>query len=180
MTRLVLINGAPGSGKSTLAALLARDEPLTLAIDIDVIKHSLGRWDSDRAASGLLARRLAAVMVSEHLTSGRDVVIGQFLARTEFIEELESVASGLDADFVEVVLSVDEGTLRLRLDQRTLNPERPEHLVNAALVSGADAPGPVRSIDRLLELRPSAIVIDARGSVESTLQLIRGALSRVR
>ena len=90
------------------------------------------------------------------------------------------MASGLDADFVEVVLSVDEGTLRLRLDQRALKPERPEHLVNAALVSRADAPGLVRSIDRLLGLRPSAIIIDARGSVESTLQLVRGALSRVR
>ena len=44
MTRLVLINGAPGSGKSTLADGLAQNQPMTLALDVDVIKHSLGRW----------------------------------------------------------------------------------------------------------------------------------------
>ena len=59
MTRLVLINGAPGSGKSTLADGLAQDQPMTLALDVDVIKHSLGRWSDDLLASGLHARRLS-------------------------------------------------------------------------------------------------------------------------
>ena len=41
---LLLLNGAPGSGKSTLAALLTAERPGALALDIDAIKHSLGRW----------------------------------------------------------------------------------------------------------------------------------------
>lgn len=49
MSRLVLINGAPGAGKSTLAQALAQDRPMTLALDIDALKHSLGCW-----AEGLL------------------------------------------------------------------------------------------------------------------------------
>jgi adenylate kinase family enzyme len=39
MARLVLINGAPGSGKSTMAQTLAKEEAMTLALDVDVIKR---------------------------------------------------------------------------------------------------------------------------------------------
>lgn len=56
VTRLVLINGAPGSGKSTIAAALAHDVPMTLALDVDALKHSLGRWDQDTHVSGMHAR----------------------------------------------------------------------------------------------------------------------------
>lgn len=73
--RLVLINGAPGSGKSTLAHRLAQDRPLTLALDVDVLKHSLGRWGDDVRISGLHARRLSLVLVREHLDTGYDVVL---------------------------------------------------------------------------------------------------------
>src|SRR5699024_11891186 len=59
----------PGSGKSTLAARLAEERPLALALDIDVLKHSLGGWDEDLTRSGLQARRLAAAMIGQHLRS---------------------------------------------------------------------------------------------------------------
>lgn len=177
MARLTLINGAPGSGKSTLAHLLAQDEPLTLALDIDVIKHSLGQWDLDMNGAGQAARRLAVAMVVEQLSSGSDVIVGQFLARPEFIEQLEALASGHNADFVEVVLSVDQPGLRSRLEQRAVSPQRSEHLVNAALVTPSDVPVLVQTMEDLVELRPSAVVIDANGSLTSTLQLIRKSLT---
>ena len=45
MPHLVLINGAPASGKSTLARMYADEHPLTLALDIDVLRAMLGcRW----------------------------------------------------------------------------------------------------------------------------------------
>jgi predicted kinase len=76
VARLVLINGAPGSGKSTLAHLLAQDEPLTLALDVDAIKHSLGQWQSATPAAGITARRLAVALAAEHLRQGHDVLVG--------------------------------------------------------------------------------------------------------
>jgi hypothetical protein len=90
MARLILLNGAPGSGKSTLAELLAQDRPLMLPIDVDGIKHSLGSWSEDTWASGLHARRLTVALAREQLGAGHDVVVGQYLARTEFIEALEN------------------------------------------------------------------------------------------
>ena len=92
MTRLVLINGAPGSGKSTLADGVAQNQPMTLALDVDVIKHSLGCWSDDLLASGLHARRLSLALAREQLNAGYDVVLGQYLARTPFIEDLERLA----------------------------------------------------------------------------------------
>src|SRR5699024_7304091 len=105
---LMLLNGAPGSGKSTLAVLLAAERPLALALDIDTIKHSLGRWGQGLQAAGLRARRLAVVMIRRHLADGHDVVIGQYLARTPFLGELEQLAADCGARFLEAALVLDE------------------------------------------------------------------------
>jgi predicted kinase len=176
MTRLVLINGAPGSGKSTLAAALAQDLTMTLALDVDGIKHSLGRWDENPHASGLHARRLSLALAREHLTVGYDVVLGQYLARTAFIEDLESLASALDAKFFEFVLDLDAPMLAERLAARRSAPSRTEHRVNNGLVGPADAEGLVDSMAVLREARPQALWVDARGSLSSTLDLLRAAL----
>jgi chloramphenicol 3-O-phosphotransferase len=41
---LVLLNGAPSTGKSTLARLYAERHPLTLALDLDLLRAMLGGW----------------------------------------------------------------------------------------------------------------------------------------
>lgn len=176
MTRLVLINGAPGSGKSTLADGLAQDQPMTLALDVDVIKHSLGRWGEDLLASGLHARRLSLALAREQLSAGYDVVLGQYLARTPFIEDLERLAAELDAQFFEFILDLDAPALAERLAGRSSAPSRPEHMANNSLVGPGDADLLVESLEALRETRPGAVRIDARGSMPSTLDLLRAAL----
>ncbi|HZC71792.1 MAG TPA: AAA family ATPase [Jatrophihabitans sp.] len=173
MARLVLINGAPGSGKSTIAHRLAQDGPLDLALDVDVIKHSLGQWDADMTAAGYHARRLTLAVVDAQLASGHDVFIGQFLARTEFIEQLDHAAAARGATFVEVVLVVDAATLERRLRQRADHAERAEHLVNAALVAPDDVPRLVQAMNQLAALRPSAIRVDASDGVDATVERVR-------
>jgi hypothetical protein len=105
-----LINGAPGSGKSTIASALAQDSRMTLALDIDAVKHCLGRWEEDPSASGLHARRLSLALASEQLRAGFDLVVGQYLAKTAFIEDLEELAERHGARFCEFVLR--QGSLR--------------------------------------------------------------------
>jgi predicted kinase len=176
MPRLVLINGAPGSGKSTLAERLAQDQPMTLALDVDAVKHALGRWDDDLRASGLHFRRLALALAREHVSAGYDVVLGQYLARTAFIEDLERLAADVDARFFELVLDLDAPALAERLAGRSRAPSRPEHPVNNSLVGPDDAEALVRSLEALRETRPRAVWIDGRGSPASTLRLLRAAL----
>jgi predicted kinase len=176
VTRLVLINGAPGSGKSTLAHGLAQDQPMTLALDVDGIKHSLGRWTEDPLASGLHARRLTLALAREQLSAGYDVVVGQYVARTAFIEDLERLAAELDARFFEFVLDLKPAALAERLAGRSSAPSRPEHLVHSSLVGPDDAEALVTSLDGLRETRPTAVWIDAQGSLLSTLDVLRAAL----
>lgn len=45
MARLIHLNGAPGTGKSSLARRYLDDHPLTLQIEIDALRTSLGCWE---------------------------------------------------------------------------------------------------------------------------------------
>jgi predicted kinase len=176
MPRLVLVNGAPGSGKSTIVQSLAQDQEMTLDLDIDSIKHSLGRWDADPATSGNHARRLSLALAEQHLGAGYDVIVGQYLARTAFIEDLAALAERHDAQMVELVLDIDASTLAERLGLRARAPSRPEHAVNNGLVGPADASRLVESMEALRQIRPDSIWIDARGSLSSTLDFVRAVL----
>lgn len=176
MTRLVLINGAPGAGKSTLAHALAQGSRMTLALDIDGIKHSLGRWDDDPLASGLHARRLTLALAGEQLRAGFDLVIGQYLAKTQFIEELERLAERLGARFYEFVLDLDPAALADRLAERAMQPDRSEHDINNRLVGPDDANTLVQTMESLRQRRPRACWVDARGSLSSTLGALRAVL----
>ena len=104
MARLVLINGMPGSGKSTLACRYADVHPLTLVLDIDVVRAMLGRWLDHPTEAGLIARGMAVEMARLQLTAGRDVLVPQFLSRVEFIIELEQLCQQVGAEFVELAL----------------------------------------------------------------------------
>lgn len=176
MTRLVLINGAPGSGKSTIAHALAQDSRMTLALDIDGIKHSLGRWDEDPSASGTHTRRLGLALANEQLRAGLDLVMGQYLAKTPFLEDLERLAQRHGATFYEFVLDLDAVALAGRLTERASNPNRLEHVVNNRLVGPDDASALVQTIEALRQSRPRAVWVDARGSLASTLGILRAEL----
>lgn len=175
---LMLLNGAPGSGKSTLAAALAARTPRALALDIDGLKHSLGGWEDDLRASGLQARRLAVALIRQHLGDGHDVILGQYLARTSFLEELEQLAAECGARFIEVALILDEATLAERLSARRRRPDRPEQRANDRHVSPEEAGELIASIEQVLRRRPDARRLEARTErtrlVEELYKVLRG------
>lgn len=93
-------------------------------------------------------------MIHQHLTDGHDVVLGQYLARTVFLEELEALALQCGARFVETDLILDAPTLEQRLRNRRRSPDRPEQVHNDRHVGPEDAAGLVASIDQVLAERP--------------------------
>lgn len=104
MPRLIVINGPPGCGKSTLAQMYVDEHSLTLNLEIDRLRSSIGRWRDDPRAAGTLARAIALAAARTHLAAGHDVVIPQFLGRPAFLEQLENLARETGARFDEIVL----------------------------------------------------------------------------
>lgn len=172
MRHLVLLNGAPGVGKSTTADALAQQVGRMSVVDVDSIKHALPFWSTDPAEAGAAARRLALVEIERLLSEGFDVVLPQYLARSEFIEELEAVALRCGAAFVEVVLDLDASALAARLADRRATPSRQEHTVNTELVGPEDAGALVASLQALRRTRPTAIWLSAH-NLDSTVAAVR-------
>lgn len=105
---LVLLNGPPSVGKSTIAELYVSERSLALKLDIDVVRGLLGRWIEQPLDAGLLARDIARAMAVATLRAGHDVIVPQYVARVEFIDELAATAAECEATFVEVVLMADK------------------------------------------------------------------------
>lgn len=126
------LNGPPGIGKSTVARRYIADHPLAFCLDIDGIRRLIGGWDAHGQESGRLARRLALRMMQEHLGGGHDVVVPQYVARPEFVEEMSRLAENAGAVFYEIVLSDAVDAARARFEARATDPMWAEHHAEAA------------------------------------------------
>jgi len=124
---LVLLNGPPASGKSTIAGRLVAGRPLALNLDIDVIRSLLGDWKTRPPEAGIAVRRLALAMAREHLGSGRDVIVPQFLAKAEFIDQLAESADLAGARFVEIALMISRADAVRAFQRRSAQPESAAH-----------------------------------------------------
>lgn len=181
MARLILLNGPPGIGKSTLAQRYVDDHPLALNLDIDSVRRLLGRWQDRPNEAGLLARAMTLTMAREHLTSGHDVVLPQFLGRPQFLQQAEDVAAGAGAQFAEFVLMTGRDDARDRFVRRTEAAVVPAHVEAGRLVEqfgGAEALGAM--YDRLLLViahRPHAQVVACpEGQIDAVYRELRTRL----
>jgi predicted kinase len=104
------VNGPPGVGKSALGRRYVDDHPLALLLEIDAFRVALGGWQ-EHDESKLIARKLAIAVAEAHLRGGHDVVVPQYLGRTEFIATLDEVAQRVGARFVEILLTDTEAAV---------------------------------------------------------------------
>src|SRR5206468_8743544 len=127
----------------TLAQRYVDDHPLALLLEIDAIRVSFGRWQ-DREESELLARELALSLANAHLRAGYDVIVPQYLGRTECILALEDVAQRASAEFVELLVKDTETAIIHRFHARRRDfadhgRPHPQADVDGAAVSSAIA-----------------------------------------
>ncbi len=181
MPRLILINGLPGIGKSTLARLYAQRHPLTLALDIDVLKAMLGGWLERANEAGLIARHLAIAAARVQLQAGRDVVVPQFVARIDFVVALEQLAHESNATFVEVMLTADVPDVIQRFERRSAHPEDVTHVHAAQLLAQGGGVEQLWDAQRLLaELaasRPRTVSIPSTDTqIEQTYAQLEAVL----
>lgn len=173
MPRLIVLNGMPAAGKTTLGRRYAADHPFALVLELDVIRRLLGGWRDGPTRAGLLARAMSVGMARDHLCSGYDVVVPQFLGRPQFLEQLEEVAYAGDGRFFEFVLSDNRDELLRRFRARTVAAAEPAHVDAAWLIqqSGGDATF-MTMYDRLLQListRPNTRVLqNPQGAQDAT------------
>ena len=167
---LILLNGPPGVGKSTLARRFVDDHPLTLHLEIDAIRVSLGGWQ-DHEESRLIARTLAVAMAEAHLRAGHDVIVPQFLGRVEFIEDLDQLAQRMGVDFREILLmdtvaAVDDRFRGRRAELIASGEPHPQVDVDESSVSAAVAESFER-LESIQTMRTRVRVIVATNGLES-------------
>jgi predicted kinase len=183
VARLIVLNGPPAIGKSTIARRYVDDHPFALDLDLDSIRRLLGRWRDDPTRAGLLARAMTLTMAREHLAQGHDVVLPQYLGRTEFLEQAEQIACESGAQFDEFVLMDNRDEVVRRFNERTASSAEPAHTDAGQLVAQLGGDGTLFAMyDRLLlviSARPHAQVVQCpEGAADEVYDAIRRRIER--
>ena len=179
---LVLLNGPPASGKSTIAGRLITQRPLALNLDIDVIRSLLGGWKARPADAGIAARRLAVAMALGHLASGNDVIVPQFLARAEFIEQLAETTATAGARFVEIALTLSRPDAVAAFRRRSAQPDTATHRDAAEAVDAAGGTSALETMYddfmTLLQVREAAHRVEVTiGDIDGTVDRVESAIA---
>jgi len=96
-------------------------------VDIDQIRHLLGRWRDQPIKAGLAARAIAVAAARVHLAAGYDVIVPQLVAHPVLLSEFEAAAADCGAQFLEFVVGVERDQSLQRYTNRWHAGDDPVH-----------------------------------------------------
>ena len=108
------------------------------------------------------------------------MVVPQYLGRVDFVLRLEHIATRCGAGFIEVVLEADRTAALQRFRSRRQDllrraEQHPEADVDDEALEEAIADA-IDRLERILQMRPTAMTIAAGGSLEQTYAALLAAL----
>lgn len=117
--KLVMLNGPCGVGKSTAAIELQKELPLSLLIDIDSLRRTIGGYKDLREESLRAAYADTVALAGAHLSEGYSVIVEKIVFNNDtFLETLRACASKHGAEFHEILLTADKETVISRTEER--------------------------------------------------------------
>ncbi len=180
MPELIFLTGAPASGKSTLARLLVDERPRALLLELDTLRRQLGDWRTDPWAAGVRARRLGLAIARAQLEAGGDVVVPQFVHRSELIGQFRALAAETSSRFVLVALVSSGAEAAARFAARAGSAD-PNHADAAFLQSTPDALPVEELYDAMLAmlagLGETRYVVLTPDDVDATLAELHAAIA---
>lgn len=181
MPRLIHLNGPSRVGKSTLARRYGDEHPGTLVLDIDVIAGLIGGWREDFFSVLRIARGHGRALALRHLSEGRNVILPQLVTSHDRDLGFDDIAQQAGADYIEVVLMVDDASHQQRLREKQPTSEV-ESAIQALLTDPeSDLVERVgRHLAEYLAHRPHAVRLDTTGMTEhDTYALLTRVLDAV-
>ena len=120
-------------------------------------------------------------MALEHLGAGNDVIVPQFLARADFIDELAETAATAGARFVEIALLLSRADAIAAFERRSRSPATTAHRDAAEAVEHAGGPKALATMyddfAALLQGRHFARRVDVRiGDIDGTVAAVESAI----
>jgi predicted kinase len=123
---------------------------------------------------------MALEMIRTHLGAGHDVVLPQYVARTEFIDRLAAAAAAVPARFRHVLLVADRMVALQRYRSRAADPHLTAHHQVADRAMGGEN-GWGAMADRLEAIRRGDVIVldtgtlDVDAAYETLLRIVRTA-----